>query len=293
MDVKYSISPLQLFFFVFACVFSGLFLYGDKNAITVLTVCALSASFCYAASAISFGMSSSKALYGAYFGRSAPIVLALSLAFVAFGVASSLSVFSDAVCDYYKNANKGIVFFFCVFLCVFAVRKSFCAAARFAQISVFAVIAIFLLCLLGNGGEVLLSFSSQNLPSLLGAMPALPVMFSLYLRTVSKEKMSDFAKYGGLQPSKAVCGVLASLFAGAFYLFICAMGADRGILLNIFAYFLCISRFFAYAVSAVDILGIPESQKEKVPKKAMLFAVLCAAAIFLYGILPEYHIGIE
>ena len=292
MDVKYSISPLQLFFFVFACVFSGLFIYGNKNVVVTLMVCALSASFCYAASAISVDVSSSKALCGGYFGRVAPIVLALSLAFVAFGVASSLSVFSEAVCDYYKNAHKGIVFFFCVFLCVFAVRNSFCTAARFAQISVFAVIAIFLLCLLGKGGEVSLSFSAQDVPFVLRAIPVLPVIISLYLRTASNEEMSDFAKYGGLQPSKAVCGVLASLFAGAFYLFICAMGADRGILLNIFAYFLCISRFFAYAVSAVDILGIPESQKEKVPKKAMLFAALCAAAIFLYGILPEYHIGI-
>lgn len=292
MDVKYSISPLQLFFFVFACVFSGLFIYGNKNVVVTLMVCALTASFCYAASAISVDVSSSKALCEGYFGRVAPIVLAFSLSFVAFGSTISLSVFSDSVCSYYKNANKGLIFFVCVILCVFAVRNSFCTAARFAQISAFAVIAIFLLCLLGKGGEVSLSFSAQDVPFVLRAIPVLPVIISLYLRTASNEEMSNFAKYGGLQPSKAVCGVLASLFAGAFYLFICAMGADRGILLNIFAYFLCISRFFAYAVSAVDILGIPESQKEKVPKKAMLFAVLCAAAIFLYGILPEYHIGI-
>jgi hypothetical protein len=35
-------------------------------------------------------------------------------------------------------------------------------------------------------------------------------------------------------------------------------------------------------------LCIPEAQKEKVPKKAMLFATLCAAAIIIRGNFEEF-----
>ncbi len=292
MNARYGISSFQLFFFVFSCVFSGLFIYGGNNAVTTVLVCAFCAVLCTVVHYISRTFSSSRELYSAYLGRFAPVLCALSLIFVSFGGVRTLYAFSQGVTAYYKNANESVIFLSCVFLCVFAVRASFSCAARFAELCAFVIFMIFLLCLLGGGGDVLLSFSSEDVPFLLGAIPGIPVIFSLYLRTISEEEMSDFAKYGGIQPKKAVCGVVASFAAGAFYLFVCAMGADKGILLNIFAYFLCISRFFAYAVSAVDILGIPEGEKEKTPKKAIIFAAVCAVAIFLYGVLPEYYIRI-
>lgn len=288
MNTGYTISSFQRFFFIFSCVFSGLFIYAGNNALITAFVCVFCAVLCTAAHFILRGFSSSGELYSAYFGRFALVINAVSLVWVAFAGVSTLYAFSQNAAAYYKNANESVIFICCIFLCAFALRGSFSGAARFAELCAFCIPAIFLLSLLGGGGEVLLSFSADDVPMLLGAIPSVPVIFSLYLRTSEGEARSDFAKYGGWEVRGALSGACASLLAGALYLFVCAMGTERGILLNIFAYFLCISRFFAYTVSAADILDIAENESSNAPKKALLLAAVCATALFLRGNLPEF-----
>lgn len=287
---NYRISSFQLFFLVFAYVFSGLFIYARASLASTLLACALAAAICIVAGHICRDFSSSLDFYGAVFGKFSGLVRFLNLAFLAFAAVRALYAFSLEICAYYKGANAALVFLICVFLAAFSVFRRFSPAARFAELSAFAVFAIILLCFLGKGGEVSLSFSADDVLLSFDALGSATVIFSLYLRAVTSEdaSMSDFARNGGKHPSPTLCGALGSVCAGALYLFICARGGMSNILLLLFAWMICIAGFFASAVCASDVLGVPECKKGKTAQKAVLFAALCAAGLLSRRLAPEY-----
>lgn len=287
---RYRISAFQLFFLVFAYVFSGLFLFAKGSLTATAISCLFAAALCVVAGCLCRGFSSSVDFYGAVFGRFSDIVRFLSLVFIAFGGVRAIYAFSLEICAYYKNANAAAVFFVCVFLAVFAVLRSFSGASRFAELCVFAVAAIFLLCLLGRGGNVYFSFSAQEVLSSFDAFGSSAVIFSLYLRVITEDEaeMSDFARNAGVHPSPVLCGVFGALFAGLLYIFVCIRGGMSNILLLLFAWLLCMAGFFAGAVCVSDVLGIPECEKGKALRRAMLFAIIGTASVLLKGAVPEY-----
>ncbi len=289
-ETNYRISAFQLFFLVFAYVFSGLFLYAKASLTVTVLSCTFAAAICVVAGYLCRGFSSSAQFYGAVFGRFSAFVRLLSLIFIAFSGVRALYAFSRGICVYYKGASVAAVFLICAFLAVFAVFRSFSGAARFAELGAFVVAAILLLSFLGGGGDVYFFFSADEVLSSFDAFGSSAVILSLYLRVITKDdaEMSDFARNAGTHPSPVLCGVFGALFAGALYLFICVRGGMSNILLLLFAWLLCITGFFALALCASDVLGIPECEKENALRRAMFFALICAVRLLSDGLFPEY-----
>lgn len=288
---NYSISSVQLFYLIFAFVFSGLFLYASGSLISVIISCAFVSIMSVVAGALCEGFASSEEFYAFAFGKSGSILRLISLVFLVFSSVRSLSSFSVGVTSYYKGGSATAVFAVCAAISAFAVARDFTGAARFAELCAFSLAGILLLSLLGKGGTAFdFSLSSYSLSAAFDAVGCVAVIFSLYLRNITPNDsaMSDFARNVSFQPSPVLCGVFAPILAGAAYIFVNLMGADGNILVVFFVWFFALARFFSLAICASDLLGLPECIGEgKKTRRASFFALIFAVVIFLGQTVPE------
>lgn len=287
---NYSVSAVQLFCLVFVFTFSGLFLHAGNSLIGIVFSCVFISVISIAAGTVCGGFGSSEKFYAFAFGKAGAFLRAVSLVFLAFSAVKSLWAFSSGAMSLYKGGSAAVIFTVCTAVSVFAVCRDFTGAARFAELCAFPLAGILLLSPLSGGGEGFSFSLSQG--ELFGAFDAIGcagVIFSLYARvlTPSDGQMSDFARSGSFHPSPTVCGALAPMLAGAVYIFVKLFGAEKNILVMMLVWFFALARFFAFAISASDLLCLPECAGGRKGKRALAFAALFAAAIFALQALPE------
>ena len=291
---NYSISSIQLFCLVFACVFSGIFLHAGNSLVGVIFSCVFSCAVSFAAGTVCEVFCSSKEFYSFAFGAGGTILRAISLVFLAFSAVGSLAELSADVASLYKGGSAAAVFAVCAAISVFAVSRDFTGAARFAELCAFPLAGILLLSFLGDGGEGLtFSLSQYDLFGAFDAIGCTAVIFSLYLRVITPNdvEMSEFARNGSFHPSPVLCGVLAPVLAGTVYIFVKLFGAEKNILVRMLVWFFALARFFAFALCASDLLDLPDSIGERKGKRALAFAALFAAVILVLQVIPTEAIS--
>ncbi len=283
---EYLISSVQLFWIIFAFVFSGFFLGEPHSFISVVVSCIFASVMSIAAGEICRGFASSYELYFSAFGGAGVFFRYISLAFISFFSAGSLLDFSSGVSAYYKGEVSAVIFAVCLILCVFAVSKDFTGAARFAELCAFAVLVILLLLFGGKGGSGFeFVLFTQDMPVLFDSVGCSAAIFSLYLRAVERgdAAMSSFAENSSFHPSLTLSGATAPVCAGALYVLVRVFGAEQNILVVFFVWFIVLSRFFMLAICVSDLLGLPECMENVKRKRVLIFAAFFVSTLLLKG----------
>lgn len=278
---RFLVSSPQLFCLVFFHLLSGMLLFCGGSFYAALFASLFCVCLCVVGASLCLGHGGAAAFCGRVFGRAgAPLRMAAAF-FVSLSLLRTLLAFAGGFSRYYDGAGTALFVPALLLLCVFAVRRGFYRAARFAELCVFALAAALLLALLGGAGEGL--FFSADESILFGgfeAVGASPAFFSLYLRSAGEDgdKMSVYAKNSAFRPSPLACGVCACAAALAAYAFF-RLAAGENIVLSLLLGFASLSRLFLGALSLCDLAAIPEEAGGQ--KSTAQAALLFAAAVLL------------
>ncbi len=276
-DLKNKITAPQLFCLVFCYMLAGFRLHGGTGVPATLFVCLFCACVCVVCAAAGEGCGSFACLCREAFGKCGFLLRALAAVLLALPLLATLSELAKGAASFYENGRTAAVLPALILLCVLALWRGFCTIGRFAELCAFPLALLLPLSLLGGGGEALtLALGQEDVPACFAAVGAVPVFFSLYLRVASPSEQSEPARASGFQPSPVLCGVLGVFAAGGVHLFLACVGAGS-VLSSFLIWFICLSRLFAFSLSAGDVLGLPESGGTLCARKSALFAAVCAA----------------
>ncbi len=287
-DLKNKITASQLFCLVFCYMLAGFRLHGGASVPATLFVCLFCACVCVVCAAVCEGCGSFAVLCRAAFGKCGFLLRGIGLCLLALPFLATLSELAEGAGNFYENGRAAAILPVLLALCVLALSRGFCVVGRFAELCAFPLVLLLPLSLLGGGGETpVLALAQEDVPACFAAVGAVPVFFSLYLRAASPCEQSEASRASAFHPSPMLCGVLGVFAAGVVHMLLVSAGAGS-VLSSLFVWFICLSRLFAFSLSAGDVLGFPESEKADCARKSAVFAAVCAAVWLASARFPTF-----